>query len=87
MEGGNPYAQLLTLLRQEAKGQLPRGHVRGEVSRESPLQIKIGTIPIEAEELEINRTLRGSLEPGDQVLLLAQDDMQHFIVLCKVVGA
>ena len=83
MEGGNPYAQLLTLLRQEAKGQLPRG----QVSRESPLQIKIGTIPIEAEELEINRNLRGSLEPGDQVLLLAQDDMQHFIVLCKVVGA
>lgn len=62
-----------------------RGFLEGKSSCEncdSPFRHDVKT-----GELEVHGIFGGVLHPGDQVVLLAGAEGQHFVVLCRVVAA
>lgn len=47
---------------------------------------RMGTIPLDKNDLLINSELTGRLKSGDKVLLAPVEDGQRFVILCKVVA-
>ena len=87
MPDGNPYSRMVSVMQADAGAADDPAKLRvGTVARREPLEIVVAGLNQPAEALKINRNLRNSLETGDTVLLLTEDD-QLFYVLMKVVDA
>ena len=77
----NPYSAFWGAIRDEEKGELfYQAVMTGGASA------RMGTIPLDKNDLLINSELTGRLKSGDKVLLAPIEDGQRFVILCKVVA-
>lgn len=83
----NPYSAMINMFRSDAQSRAPNIWYRGTVQSVSPLAVEVCGKPIDKSQLSINAQLIPALTVRDQVILLAEDEGQSFIILCKVVNA
>lgn len=82
---GNPYAELVSKIREDTREQIPTYYRFGKVIGINPFRVETGGIILGRADMLKNKDIY-SLEIGDGVLLLSIDDQQRFIILCKVVS-
>lgn len=92
----NPYTEIIDVMRQQGKAFNPPSILIGEVSAPPPdLKIKIGNIQIDKDNILVadrsifyyfNYVGDYAIKPGDRLAIMPTQDMQTFIVLCRVVA-
>lgn len=90
----NPYSALVKTIRDDSAENRPASYRLGTVVSASPFIIEVCGNELGAGSFLINESLarhsetndlENVLKAGDRVVMLAQEDSQLFIVLCKVV--
>lgn len=95
---GNPFPQLLGMMKEAAKGVMRPSFRMGVVQSPSPLSVRIAGLTYQGAELLVNDLLTAEiqvgeqqwsrpLEAGDQVVCLPLDgDDMRYLVLAKAVA-
>lgn len=95
---GNPFPQLLGMMKEAAKGVMRPGFRMGVVQSPSPLSVQIAGLTYQGAELLVNDLLTAEiqvgeqqwsrpLEAGDPVVCLPLDgDDMRYLVLAKAVA-
>ncbi len=81
----NPYVELLQMMRQQGKSQIPVTIRFGTIISANPLKVDVGNTVQEKDDLLKNADI-GELHSGDTVLLVPIEDNQRHIIICRVVG-
>lgn len=96
---GNPFAQLIEMLKGMSQEQIRPGFRLGVVKSASPLEVEIAGLEYRTDELMVNDLLTAEiqlgeyvwkrpLQTGDQVICLPlDDDDTRYFVLAKAVEA
>ena len=80
----NPYTKLLSLVKEQAAGQIPVTFRFGNVMSAAPLKVEVSSTVQSAQDLLKSGSL-GELHAGDSVLMIPLEENQRFLILCKVV--
>ena len=81
--------RILAVIQQEGAKNNPSELLLGEVISQNPISIKFGELPLNRDDLFINKTLitdnSFNCLPGATVILYPVMDNQKYLVLCEVI--